>query len=224
MAEVKINAGVRSGNTKGYKSVLRAQGRIPAVLYGKGISSEPIELEVKDLEAVLRKKGRNALINLVVKYKQKEKEYVVMVKEIQKDPLRGKIIHVDLCRVSLKDKLHTTVPVTLKGEARGLKNGGIIQTGPREIEIECMPTEIPEVIAIDISSLDIGDHLTVGDIPAPADYKILTELDTVLVTVVAPRPADLPEPTKAEAPGAGPAEAEGERPEKVKGEGKAEGE
>ena len=205
MADVKIGAEVRSGDSKNYKHNLRDKGKIPAVVYGKGIDSQAVELNVKDLEAALRKKGRNALIDLVIEGGEKETKHVVIVKEIQKEPITGKILHVDLCKVSLKDKMHTAVSVTLKGEPMGLKNGGIIQTGPRTIEVECIPSKIPDTIAIDVSSLEIGDHLTVADIPESPDYKILTEPDTTLVTIIAPRAVEQPAEPVAETTGTAPA-------------------
>ncbi len=210
MAETKMRAEIRLIKTKKYKHDLLEQGKIPAVVYGKGITSESIELNVKEFESVMRKKGRNALIDLVINSKPKEKKYVVMVKEVQREPVRGGITHVDLCKVSLKDKIHTPVPVVLKGEPHGLKNGGIIQTGLRTIEVECLPTEIPEAIPVDISSLEIGDHLTVADLPVMPGYKILTEPDGVLVTIIAPRMAEEAEAVKAEGPVITPAEHEKE--------------
>lgn len=196
MAGSEINAATRTGNTKGYLQELRRQGKIPAVLYGKGVSNEAIELNVKELETIFRKKGRNALINLVVSGGKGDSKYTVMVKEVQKDPLRGEIIHADLCSVSLEDKMHATAPVSLRGEAQGLKNGGIIQMGVREVEVECIPANIPEAVTLDITGLDIGDKLTVGEIPQPAEYKIITDPETVIVTIVAPRTAEETETTE----------------------------
>ncbi|MHB9094471.1 MAG: 50S ribosomal protein L25/general stress protein Ctc [Eubacteriales bacterium] len=213
MVEVKINARVRPSKTSSYKHSLRNKGIIPAVIYGEGITSQPIELDARDLETAIQKKGRNALINLVLKDKQGENKYVVMVKEIQRSPIRRELVHVDLCKISLKDKLHTSVSVSLKGEARGLVNGGVIQSGLREIEIECMPAKIPDTISLDISPLDIGDHLSVADIPESPDFKILTEPEAVLVTMIASRMAEQPETTGAEGPAVAPAPRQGNEQE-----------
>lgn len=192
MVEVKLNASVRAGKTSRYKHNLRQTGKIPAVIYGNGISSEAIELDARDLESTLQKKGRNALIDLMVKGQRGDNKYVVMVKEVQRDPIRREIIHADLCKISLQDKVHTAVPIHLTGEAQGVKKGGIIQLGLRELEVESMPANIPESIAIDVSELDVGDHLTVANLPTSPDYRILNDQDSVIVTIVAPRMAEEP--------------------------------
>ena len=196
MVEVRINADMRSEKTKHYIHRLRHKGRIPAVVYGKGINSQSIELDAKELESAIRTKGRNALIDLVIKGKETENKHVVMLKEIQREVVRGNLVHADLCKVSLEDKIHTSVPVVLRGEALGVKSGGVIQTGLREVDIECLPAKIPETIHLDISGLDIGDHITVADIPDSPDYKILNDTEAVLITIIAPRTAD--ETTEAE--------------------------
>ncbi len=224
MAEIKISAQLRPGKTKGYRHALRDRGKIPAVIYGKGISSEPVEIDVRELESVVRKKGRNALIDVVVRGRQKENKYVVMVKEIQREPIGGKIVHADLCKVSLKDKIHAAVPVVLKGESKGVKAGGIIQAGVRELDVECMPAQIPESIPVDISELDIGGHLTVADLPEMPEYKILNEPDSVLVTIVAPRMAEQPETAGAAGPVVAPVEPRAEKHETDGEEAGAKGE
>lgn len=190
MVETKVNARPRLSMTGRHKHLLREQGMIPAVVYGKGITSQPIEVEAKALQSAIQSKGRNALIDLVLKGEQGDIKYVVMLKEIQRDPIKQNLVHVDLCKISLKDKLHTMISVALKGEARGFVNGGIIQAGAREIEVECMPEKIPESIQVDISSMDIGDHLTVADLGETAEYKILTDPETVLVTLITTRMAE----------------------------------
>ncbi len=204
MAEVRINAKVRTGKSGSYKHYLRETGKIPAIIYGNGISSEPIELDAKELDSVIHKKGRNALIDLVLNGKQGDNKYVVMVKDIQRDPIRRELVHADLCKISLQDKIHTTVPISLKGDAEGHKMGGIVQAELREADIECLPGDIPEVIVVDVTALKIGEHLTVAELPNGQNYKILNDPETVVVTIVAPRMAEQPETTGTEGPGAGP--------------------
>jgi len=125
-------------------------------------------------------------------------KHVVMIKDLQRDPLRGTIVHADLCKVSMEEKLHTTAPVILKGEARGQKSGGILQTGVREVEIECLPLNIPESILVDITELGIGENLTVADIAVSVDFRILTDPETLLVTIIAPRTAEEPQAAEPE--------------------------
>lgn len=216
MVEVKINASVRPSKTSSYKHHLRGKGLVPAVVYGKGIDNVAIEVDVKDVETAIRKKGRNALIDLALRGKQGNDKYVVMVKEIQRDPIRREIMHVDLCKISLEEKIHTTVPVVFTGEARGLINGGIVQAGLRNIDIECMPANIPENLMVDISSLDIGDHLTVADLPHSENYHITSDQEAVIVTVVAARTAEAKETNDMPGPAVVPAPAK--KAEKAEGE------
>ncbi|WP_418791329.1 50S ribosomal protein L25 [Phosphitispora sp. TUW77] len=186
MVGVKICASMRP-NTKGsYRKHMRDNGKIPAVVYGKGIKEEAIELYAKDLESLIRKRGRNILIDLEVKEKPGQKKYVVMIKELQRDPIYRKIVHVDLCKVSLEDKIRTTVPVVLKGEPVGKKAGGVLQTGLRELEIECTPDKLPDIVSVDISSLETGQRMTVADLVVSDDLTILTELDKTVVLIAAP--------------------------------------
>lgn len=215
MVEVKLMANIRPSKTNSYKHNLRKRGLVPAVVYGKGVN-EAIEVNVKDIEAAIRSKGRNALIDLGLRGKKENNKYIVMVKEIQRDPINRQITHIDLCNISLQDKIHTTVPVTFTGEARGIINGGIVQAGLREIDIECLPANIPDNLTVDVSSLDIGDHLTVADLPQSQDYQIISDPEAVLVTVVATRTAepaetaDMPGPAVAPAPAKKETEIEGE--------------
>lgn len=193
MGEIKINAKPRAGKSSAYKHDLRSKGYIPAVIYGQGINSEPIELNAKDLENILHKKGKNVLIDLVLKGQEKENKYVVMVKEVQRDPLHRDIVHADLCKISMSDKIHTPVPVQIIGETAIQKKGGVLQTGLREIEVECLPTNIPDSITVDVSNLELGKHLSVADLPGNTDYRILSDGAAVIVTAATIRAAAEPE-------------------------------
>ena len=201
MVEAKIGATLRPSTKGSYRHYLRDKGRIPAVVYGKGIKEQAIELDAKDLESVIRQKGRNVLIDLDVTGGPEQKKYVVMIKDLQRDPIRRDIVHADLCKVSLEDKLRTTVPLVLKGEAAGKKTGGVLQTGLRELEIECTPDKMPDAVSVDVSGLEAGQHMTVADLMVSGDLKILTEPDKMIVMVVAPRVAEEREDKAGEAAG-----------------------
>ncbi len=190
MAEVKIGARLRPSTKGSYRHYLRNQGRVPAVVYGKGIKEQAIELDARDLESVIRKKGRNALIDLDVKGDAEQGKYVVMIKELQRDPIRRDIVHADLCKVSLEDKIRIVVPLVLKGEPSGKKAGGVLQTVLRELEIEGTPDKLPDSITVDVSGLETGQRLTVADLMVSGDLKVLIEPDKTVVMVVPPRVAD----------------------------------
>lgn len=204
MTEVKIKVLPRTGKSR----ALRRQGMIPAVIYGQGVSSEPVELSGRELENILLHQGRNALINIIQSGRKSPGKHVVMVKDLQRDPIKGSILHADLYKISLRDKIHAAVPVHLAGESPGVKKGGILQHGLRELEIECLPTKMPELIELDVSGLKIGDHLTVADLPDNPDYKILSDPGAILVTVVAPRMAEQPDTTETAGPAVAPAKPE----------------
>lgn len=204
MTEVKLEVLPRTVKSR----ALRRQGMIPAVIYGKGVAGEPVELSGRELENILLHQGKNALINLVQSGNKGQGKHVVMVKDLQRDPIKGSILHADLYKISLRDKIHATVPVHLAGESPGVKEGGILQHGLRELEIECLPTKMPEQVELDVSGLKIGDHLTVADLPDNPDYKILSDPGAILVTVVAPRMAEQPDTTETAGPAVAPAKPE----------------
>ncbi|MFH1239137.1 MAG: 50S ribosomal protein L25 [bacterium] len=174
--------------TKGTRRVnrLRSKNVIPAVLYGEGKSSVLLEINKKDIQAVVRGDAwENVIIDL--KIKGESKASIVIIKEVQIDPLKRNLIHLDLCKISLKDKIKVHVPVEVMGEAPGVKNqGGVLEHLIREIEIECLPTQIPETLKVDVSSLEIGGSITVGEVMVPADVKVITEKERVVVKVIQP--------------------------------------
>ncbi len=200
MVEVKINAKPRMGTTSSYKHHLRNTGKIPGVIYGKDLPNKLVEMDVKSLESVLRTgAGRNAIINLTVQ-ENTPRKYTVMIKDMQRDPVKGSLLHVDLQKISMQDKIHTVVPIHFIGDSVGVKKGGIMQATLRELDIECVPTKLPESIALDISALDIGDVLTVGNLLNAQDgYAIVNDPETVVVSIAAPRLAEEIETSPVEA-------------------------
>lgn len=178
-----LKADIREDLTRSATRSLRKQGRVPGVLYGKGISNRTIHLDESQMWQTIRNKGLNHVFQLQVDGKQ----YDVMVYELQQDPLKGFLLHVDFKKVSMNEKVETTVPVHLNGEAPGVKEGGVVQQQLRELEIRCLPGDIPESIEADISTLNIGDSLTVADLQVPADIDLQHEKDEVIVSILAPR-------------------------------------
>lgn len=184
---------------------LRRQGKLPGVLYGKKAGNLAVVIPGRELEHILATEGENALLKLKITGGDQEKEFAAVIREIQRHPIKGNLTHVDFYQVSLEDKLKATVPVVLEGEARGVKEGGILQHGAREIEVESLPGDLPESIVVDVSSLGIGEHLTVGDIKVPAGVKVLSDPDTIVALVVTTRAADtgtIEETSPAETPAA----------------------
>ncbi len=123
------------------------------------------------------------MINMKIKEDGRTKKYKALVKALQYDPVRRDLLHADFHQISLKDKVHATVPVHLVGTAPGAAAGGILTALLRGIEVECLATRIPESIAVDVSGLDVGGVITVSDLSLPPEVKILTELDAPVVAV-----------------------------------------
>jgi large subunit ribosomal protein L25 len=193
---------------------LRKQGVIPGVLYGR---DEPVSISIaeRDLRAALTTKGGlNAVLDVVV---ENGKTHSSVLKEFQRDAVRGHITHVDLQEVRLDQPIHATVPLTLHGESAGVKEGGVLSQVTNELNVEALPMEVPEHLEADVSEMRIGDTLRLSALKAPAGVTLLDDLEeTVLATVTQPTRVEEPEAALAE--GEEPAEgAEGE-------EGEAQGE
>jgi large subunit ribosomal protein L25 len=195
----------RDGRGKNEARRLRASGRIPAVLYGaeKGKALE-IAVDPKALLRILHSEsGVNTLIGLEGVGSGDTR---VMVKEYQLDPISHKLLHVDFYQVAMDKMLTVTVPILLKGEAKGVKQqGGIVDFVNREIEIETLPGDIPENIAVDVSELMLNQGIRVRDIPTEGvKWKPVTDGDTMVVHVVALKVEEPPAEAAAAVPGAAP--------------------
>lgn len=190
MVEAELEGTIRIERSKASRHELRKSGMIPAVIYGKNVGSAAIAIELKALRKTLAKWGQNALINMKINENGETKTYKALVKDLQYDPVRRDLIHVDFHQISLKDKVHATVPIHLTGTSPGVAAGGILTTQMRQIEVECLVTEIPELIEIDISELEIGDIMTIGELSTAPGVKILVEPDVAVVAVTV---ADKPE-------------------------------
>lgn len=188
--DVELRREIGSGKIKD----LRRAGFIPAIIYKAGEKSEAIKVSSKQLIKLLHQhRLENALIKLKIKSDKQEKNKVCLIKEIQNDPVRGNIVHVDFNEISLTQAIKINVPVVAKGEAVGVKQeGGSLEHVLWEIEIECLPTSIPEEFEVDVSHLKIGDAIHVQDIIFPEGAKVLTEMGGVVMHVVAPMKEEVP--------------------------------
>jgi len=184
----------------------RRTGSVPGVIYGG--SGEPVSIAVneRDLRHTLAAKG--AVIDVAIDGGKSEP---VVLKEAQRHPVRGQIVHVDLLRVDLSQKIQATVPVEIVGadDAEAVKLGGIPTLIVREITVEALPNEIPESVTIDVTDLAISDNLTVGDIAIPSGASLVDDAEPIAVTMAAPRLASEVEEEEAAAAEAGAAASEG---------------
>lgn len=177
-----IKAKAREAHKRSVKTELRKTGYVPAIVYGFKTESTPIAVNEKELEKTIRTEGHNAILSLDVDGKKVN----AVLKEVQKEPLKGKLIHLDFLAVSMRQELEVEVPVVVTGTSVGVKEGGVLQQPNRELKLTVKPSDIPENIEVDITELAIGDTLTVGDIRDKVDFTIVDEDDVVLVTVSAP--------------------------------------
>jgi large subunit ribosomal protein L25 len=190
MAENQIAVELREGIGKGVARKLRAAGLIPGVFYGQG-TSQAISLEPRPLERLLASSsaGLNTLINLTGGGALDGKQ--VLVKDLQRDPVRGTLLHADLYAIDVKQVVHVSVPIHLTGIPEGVTlDAGILDQVIREIELECLPTAIPEELPVDVTSLGLGDSLHVRDIALPAGVTLLTDADLSVASVAQPKAAE----------------------------------
>lgn len=190
--EIKIPAEIRQITTKSVLKEYRKKGILPAVAYGSKIKTMHLWVKDKIIEHLIKETSvEGTVFYLVVD----GKEYPVVIKEIQKDPLTDKPIHVDFHVISLKEEIEVKVPIHLKGEEEVLKHtGGIIDFPLREVRIKCLPKNIPQYIEVDISNLKIGQAITVKDIPQEK-FVILEPPDSIIVHVLSRKKEETPTET-----------------------------
>jgi large subunit ribosomal protein L25 len=186
---------------------LRKQGLIPGVLYGRGKKPHAFVVPERALRGALGgPHGLHAILDVVVD--DQKTAHASVVKDYQQDPIRGYMTHIDLHEVRLDELISAQVVVELVGESPGVKVGGVLTQVVREVTVEALPLEMPDRLSLDLSTTEIGSALRVSDLLVPAEVTVLDELESVLVTVSAPRLAAELEAAEAEAAAEAAAEAE----------------
>lgn len=186
---IDLKANIRTVKGNGAAKAMRREGRIPAVLYGRG--TDPILLSVRthDLEAVFKKAaGGQAILNLMIHNGETAKK-TAMIKELQAHPVSRNFLHVDFYEVDMKRKIRVKVPVVPVGKSKGVEDGGTLQLVRRELEVLCLPLEIPEAFEVDITELGIGDAIHVNEIRVDENIEIpeAEEVNFTVLTVVSPK-------------------------------------
>ncbi len=171
---------------------LRATGQIPAIVYGRAMDPISLAVDPRQVFSILHSEsGRNTVFKLEINRKQLD----VLIRELQVDPIRGHLLHADFQTISMDETRAFNVPIDPVGEAEGVKGGGILDIVVREIEVACLPKDVPDHISVDISHLEVGEAIRVGDLEITAeDVEILSDRDLVLLTVVPPKVEVEPEP------------------------------
>jgi large subunit ribosomal protein L25 len=195
MEVVVINAVNREVVGKKVKA-LRREGLLPAVIYGHGLKSIPISINAHEANLILPHVSSSQLLNVDVDGER----HTTLVRDRQRDPVTGTMIHIDFQEISMTETLRTAVGLDLHGEAPAISSyGGIPVTGLEELMVECLPTDLPERIIVDISSLaEIGDAIYVSDIQAPPNVEILSDPEEMIVLITAPSAEPVEEEEEAE--------------------------
>ncbi len=166
---------------------LRRQGLIPAVFYGEKMDSVSLTVEEREFRNLIKTHGTsNPLVNLILDGPAKKSKQTAMVHQIQKDPITQNVLHIDFHKISLTEKIQTTVPIEFVSEAIGVREGGVLQHNLRHVEVECLPTQIPEALIVNVESLNIGDLLRVEDLPVIEGVEVLTDPHEIMVTITPP--------------------------------------
>jgi large subunit ribosomal protein L25 len=181
--ERKLKAERREESGKGAARKMRAAGRVPAVVYGHG-EPVPISIDARELFHLLH---TDAGLNVMVDMRIDGDKFLAMPREIQRDYLRGRFIHVDFIRIARDEKIAVEVPITLTGESHGVKEGGVVEHHLWNLHLESLPQDVPPHIEADISRLGINESLKVSDLDLPQTLTVLTSLDEVIVAVVPPQ-------------------------------------
>jgi len=185
VGEFALAAEERNATGKGVARKLRADGRIPGVIYGRGRDARAISLDPRALERVLHSSGSGA--NTLIDLSLAGSEVTVLVKEIQRDPVRGSYMHADLFEVDMAKKVEVAVPMHFTGKSAGVELGGLLDHPLRELTLACLPAEIPEFIEVDVSALEIGDSIHVREIALPSGAELVTDPDLTVASVAAPK-------------------------------------
>ena len=183
MEQIVVEATLRKDFGKSASRRTRRRGAIPAIVYGARNKPVPVEVNPRRVLEILHSpSGYNTIFTLNIAGEGKAN---VMLKDWQLDPVRETLLHVDLIRVALTEKLRVKIPVMLVGEAKGVKvQGGVLEQVTREVEVECLPADIPDHLSADVSELMIGKQLRVGELVVEAKVKVLTDRDRVIAHVV----------------------------------------
>jgi large subunit ribosomal protein L25 len=223
MEKLKVEAQPRPGRGKGPARQLRAAGQVPAVVYGGAVEPQAVAVDPRLIEKILHSEaGQNAVFTLSIKG---HGQTPAMIRDWQADPVKGRVLHVDFLRIAMDTRLKVKVPVHLRGEPIGVKQqGGILEPVQREVEVECLPGDIPDEFVVDVSELAIGKGVRVGDLKIDnRKLRILTDAERVLAHVVAPK-AEEEKPAEEAVAAAATAEAPAEPEVIKKGKAEAEGE
>jgi large subunit ribosomal protein L25 len=195
MAELKLKAVKRADVGKGASRRVRAEGKVPAILYGRGMEPVAVEVDRREFVSALRTDaGMNVLLDIEVD----GDNTLALTRELQRDPVRGTLLHADFVKVDRMHAIEVEVPVHVVGESPGAKEGGVLEHPLWTVHVRCLPSDVPESIDADVSGLQIGDSLRVSDLPT-GKFEILDDPESVVVAIAQPITEEELEAMEAEA-------------------------
>ena len=191
--QVKLSARARTHIGGSVANKLKREGLVPAIIYGGKEDSIPLQVGARDITTILsRARGENILVELEIENAGATTSRMALIQEVQHAPLSGSIVHVDFHAVNMNELLHTSVPIEGRGEPIGVKSfGGILEQSLRSLDISCLPKDLPEVLSIDVSGLNIGSSIHVKHIQLPAGVTALDDPDLTVFLVAAPAVAEV---------------------------------
>lgn len=187
MAELTLEVQPREETGKGAARRARRSGEVPAIVYGGGRDPVSISVNRRKISDLVNKSEHGIRSVFLLELAGADKKRHAMIRDVQIHPVSRELIHVDFIRVDMQKKIHVSIPIHLKGTAQGQKMGGLVDFVLREIEVECLPTAIPDEIVIDVTALHIGDSLRLEDLELPSGVEPVGETSRVVVTVSAPK-------------------------------------
>lgn len=207
METLELNCEKRNLGTKGEVRALRRTGKVPAIVYGPKTKATPVAVPVASLKSTVTSDASQRLLKLKAADSELDGRHVI-VKDVQREPISGALIHADLYEVDLTAKLQVTVPLRFHGRAKGIGDGGILQPLVRTIEVECLPTDIPEAVDVDVTELGIHEAIHISTLKFGPNVTPVFDTDIAIVTVLPPTVEAAPVAPAAEeaAPEAAPAE------------------
>lgn len=185
MQQAKLEVQPRDAFGKQRARALRREGAVPAVLYGRSQDTLAIQLNARIFKQFLRTHGENVIINMEIGGGDTE---IVIIKEIQRDPVeKHQLVHADFIRISLDEPVTSPVPVVLVGTPLGVEEGGVLESPLRQVTLHCLPMQLPTEISVNVSELDIGDVIHVGDLDLDPEIEVLDESERIIAMVSQPR-------------------------------------
>jgi len=198
LEQIELNATVRKTTGNSPARELRRGGQIPAVLYGPQTEPVLLSVNIKEFEQILKKGNIGSIIlNLVIQNGKKVTK-PAMIKELQSHPVSGSFLHIDFYEIDMQRKINVMIPVVTKGISKGVEAGGLLQIIRREIEVLCMPGDIPEAFEIDITDMDVGDSVHVQELPIGDNVEMSADVNFTVLTVVSPKVEEVEEEVEEE--------------------------